>query len=443
MYIKMSSVRTGLVVLFLFLLPWQTRWIFSEGSLPGVSGVWEYGTLGVYVTEVVLWIALLLSMKEVVLCLCQHRRQFGALLALVILAFGSVWWAGLPVIAFWSALHLFEAILLAALLESQRKSWTWLVGAFVAGALIQAFLGLWQFATQFVFSSTLFGMALHDPSQLGTSVVEAGGGRLLRAYGSFPHPNILGAYLAVAATLLIPYYLRAKYFTGRVATMAGFFVLLVGLFVSFSRSAWCGVLLALIFLFTLLLIRSSSEGRKQALRLLALIFILFVALAAIGNTIISERFGGTGRLEQLSRTERLMGFKEAEIVMWAHPWVGTGMGNYTAALAAEFPGREVWSYQPVHDIFVLILAELGIAGMVLILLFAAAFIRFWMIWWRANPTLFATCVSVMMWVIFPPMLLDHYLWSLYPGLMLWGVVAGFWLNQVKINRDKNILSDRT
>src|SRR3990167_6847513 len=41
------------LVALLFLLPWQTIWLTKERFLNGVK--WEYGTLGVYATEILLW----------------------------------------------------------------------------------------------------------------------------------------------------------------------------------------------------------------------------------------------------------------------------------------------------------------------------------------------------------------------------------------------------
>ena len=46
-----------LIYLFLFLLPWQTRLILRHGVLN--NGNWEYGIVGVYGTELILWFLML------------------------------------------------------------------------------------------------------------------------------------------------------------------------------------------------------------------------------------------------------------------------------------------------------------------------------------------------------------------------------------------------
>jgi hypothetical protein len=68
--------------------------------------------------------------------------------------------------------------------------------SFVVSMCVQSAITITQAAFQTIYPSTLFGVAAHYSDLPGTSVVEAGGMRWLRAYGTFPHPNILGVTLA-------------------------------------------------------------------------------------------------------------------------------------------------------------------------------------------------------------------------------------------------------
>src|SRR3989338_3887495 len=47
-----------LIYFFLFIIPWQTRLILRHGVLN--NGNWEYGIVGIYGTEILLWIIVLL-----------------------------------------------------------------------------------------------------------------------------------------------------------------------------------------------------------------------------------------------------------------------------------------------------------------------------------------------------------------------------------------------
>jgi len=44
------------ILLFVFLIPWQARWIISIGKINGRE--WEYGTQSLYATEILLGVIL-------------------------------------------------------------------------------------------------------------------------------------------------------------------------------------------------------------------------------------------------------------------------------------------------------------------------------------------------------------------------------------------------
>src|SRR3989344_7359049 len=59
---KLKTVINYLLLLFLFLLPWQTRWIYQPAMLNG--GFWEYGTQSFYGTEILLWLIVILFLID-------------------------------------------------------------------------------------------------------------------------------------------------------------------------------------------------------------------------------------------------------------------------------------------------------------------------------------------------------------------------------------------
>src|SRR5581483_5207478 len=79
-----------------------------------------------------------------------------------------------------------------------------------AGAVLQGLFATIQFFAQRVAHFPLSGMAPHTASDLGAFVVESGGERWLRAYGSFGSPDLLGGFLAICFVLGLSLYLRAK-----------------------------------------------------------------------------------------------------------------------------------------------------------------------------------------------------------------------------------------
>jgi len=58
--ITISSLLQFCLGLFLFLLPWPTIYIIQEKFVNGYK--WEYGTIGFYATEIILWLTILVFM---------------------------------------------------------------------------------------------------------------------------------------------------------------------------------------------------------------------------------------------------------------------------------------------------------------------------------------------------------------------------------------------
>ncbi len=423
------SLTNGLLVLFLFLLPWQTRLVIER--VPLADGPWEYGVLGVYATELLVWLLVIMSSRPRTPELVRLRAWWLSGLALLVgFAFISLAWAPMPRVGAFAALHLLDAFLVIMLIGRTTLSSRMLTGAFIAGAVIQALLGVLQVVFQFAPASTMLGMALHDPGALGTSVVEAGMGRFLRAYGGLPHPNILGGYLVVALLLVVPFLMREERRERRALLWSVLIVLIAGLLFTFSRSAWIAVAVGLIFFVGAMVPRALPLERRRLFSIVAVFFVAAAVFGVLSRDLILGRVSGETRLETRSRVERLVGAREAGELFRLEPWRGTGVGNYTLALARLVPNKPAWAYQPVHNIPLLILVELGVIGALIVLFSIIAFVSSLRMR-AAPPTPFSLGILAGLSGLIIVSLFDHYLWSLYPGVILVATVLGFWLREAE------------
>lgn len=405
-----TLLRHSLRVLLL-LFPWQTIWIIRERFVDGVK--WEYATVGWYATQGLLWliigIFLLWFFRE-----WQTRGQtkfrltrdrIFALLVLVFTLYAmlSSFWAVDAELASQQALWILEAFLLLFLTlagplpKTQWQKW------FVLGSVLPCVLGIYQFLTQTTFASTLLGLADHPSWQAGTSIIDAENfGRWLRAYGPFTHPNVFGGYLVVAIAAADA--LRRA--DDAPNTSSFFSVILIlqwtALFFTFSRSAW---LAAVLWLVLTVRDRRRTSRRQHWLTL----GVLLTLLTTLYFPLVTTRLFGDSLPEIRAKTERVSGYAEALALWKSRPLLGVGVGNYTIALRNAFPGLPIWTYQPAHNVPLLLLGEIGIIG---VLLLIATVVQFF----RVFPLRFRLCV-----VILPLMLLDHYLISSHAGLLLLGL----------------------
>lgn len=397
-------LANALLLLALFFLSWQTRLIVAEPLLNG--GVWEYGKISFYLLEFVIVAAALLrgwpKLREAGFV---SLLRFGVFLGAVFLSVGSSQALSVSVVA---VTHLLIAGLLFLLVLDERLSKKTIAQAFVLGLLPGVILGIFQVVTGTSPALSWFGLASHVASDPGVSVVAVEGTRILRAYGFLPHPNVFGGYLAIG--LLLSVWIskdERTIFWSAVSALLG-----VGLVLTFSRSAWLGVLFgAGVLLYHVWKTKDVRTWvRVSGAPVMAIVLTALCFFGAISTRTFS---GGDAPLEQRSVSERVSGYQEAVQVFLQHPIVGSGIGAYTVALTQLRPNDPSWSYQPVHNTLLLLLSEVGLLGVIV------------SVWWGMSIVKPHTPLSpsqaplgyALLLTLLPPFLFDHYLFSGW-----WGIV---------------------
>jgi len=260
-----------------------------------------------------------------------------------------------------------------------------------------------------------------DPSVRGASIVQlANGGAWLRAYGTLPHPNILGGF--VLLFLLGPVGLAMR------RPIVGFLpFLLFGagaalLALTFSRSAWLGLAAGALVLAW----KSAYLDRKRLLALgLAAMLASVLALVPLRQAVQARFSSSPTPAEEFSSVARAWLTQQALQLVRERPLTGVGIGGFVIEL-----GRRAgvgYIVEPVHSLPLLAAAELGIPG--LLLMAGLAFtIAPQLVRTQRPETILAGAVLVGLGVTG---LFDHYLWTLAPGRVLFGLMLGLWAGQVK------------
>jgi len=423
--------------LYIFLLPLQTRWIWREDFLNGQY--WEYGSLSLYTTDVV-FVLIVLARLFVFPKMRDSRsltRMSVVIGAFFLISFASTFWSVNNSVSWFAISRLLMGILLFWMLECSKLRWERINTALVSAGVIQAILGIYQFFAQQVAANKYFGMAAHSPDVLGDSVVETVGGRFLRAYGSFPHPNILAGFLVVCLIIIIGYLFKAyrnrsENIVCILFAVTSFVIICYGLILTFSRTAWVVLVLVLLILF----IVSLWHRDQYRLRILAPV-ALWIALVVSFSVFLLPDLWQTrlmgGRLEEQSRVERISLYKNAFQIIGDEWHRGVGIGAYTQALYNQDNSYDVWEYQPVHNIFVLVTAETGVFGGLMFIFFVVEFFRasFWKHWRRLVTTSWFTAYSISFIALLLIGLFDHYLWSIASGITLFWLVLGLWARRYR------------
>lgn len=405
--------------IFLLLLPFQTRYIFSPGIINDTS--WEYGTLSIYISDIALAILTffwILYSQQSSFPKKPLSNMSLTIAALWLITFSSLVWSKNHNLAAFGIVQLTKAALVFFIFRSLSLSKTFLAWLIVISGVIQSTFALLQFIIQRVFASTLLGISEQLPPTLGVSVIETNAGRFLRAYGTLPHPNILGGFLVVCIFFAGFLALTTNPRPRLIATTASIFITFA-LLLTFSRSALLGLVVGLIFCAIL----TTLHQRALAWSWLATIAATLIISALIFLPLLLPRLTANTRLEQLSTTTRVESIQQAVTVLNEHTtwFTGVGIYNYTQAVYNMIDDQKPgWWYQPVHNTPLLVLTEIGVIGSILFLILFLFFIPKTFRWILTPPHAQSSFTPFLMSAIlslFINSLFDHFLWTL-PSMLL-------------------------
>ncbi|HKK53907.1 MAG TPA: O-antigen ligase family protein [Patescibacteria group bacterium] len=429
--LNIKKVIEYLLYFLVFSLPLQTRYIISAWTKDGFS--LEFSTISFYFTDLLIIILVLLTLSVYFKTISSQikNRLWYFLGAFEIFIISSI------IFSYNYKLSLFHyfwfvifALLIWVLITVKYNKLNLLLW-FLAGSLFQGFLGIFQFISQTSFSNKYLGMASHGAFNLGQAVIETASGRWLRAYGSLDHPNIFGALMAIS--LLVSLYLllaqNKKIINYKKLRFSLYFwisslVSFMALFLSFSRLAiGAGFIGTLIIVLYYLFYK---KNYRQVIKVSLTLVLLSVILISIYSQLFFSRLDTSNRLEAKSINERQEQIVEAKTIIKDNLYFGVGVGNYSLVLKDYYPDKDIYELQPVHNSFLLLMAEIGIFGFMAFLVF---FIYLFVIAYSRKQVLYISLWLVLLII----MLAEHWLISLHFGWLLMALISGLILKPINAN----------
>lgn len=232
---------------------------------------------------------------------------------------------------------------------------------------------------------------------------------ILRGYGTFPHPNVLGGVFVMVNIFLV-FLLTKRIKNSGVSEsrrLAEVLLLLVshgGILLSFSRVAiGLGVVFDILVVLTALRIRQRFKN-IVILGGLVILFCVFLVLP----------FSQTPQ----SVSERQFLLNRSIQMMQIRPIFGVGFRNFIPFLSTmPTDARSVVLLQPVHNILLLVLSELGIVGFIGCLWLLRTY------WQMLGVRTLEKLVPLLSLAVLASF--DHYLITLPHGMYLLFVTIGF------------------
>lgn len=276
--------------------------------------------------------------------------------------------------------------------------------------IIIAFSLFWQsllVISQFIFQKSLglwlLGERAFDTSTVSIAHVQFLNTQWLRPYGTFPHPNGVGAFLVISLILIV---YNRRIFSTELQKFLNYtlsVIAIFAIFITFSKAS----ILALVSAFII----NSSKIKEFAVKAAILPILLIIFLLTISQ----------GQIASIA--ERLTLSQTAFNIALINPLFGIGSNNFILELSRLnlFSVSDIRLLQPVHNIFLLILAENGIIGLLLF-----AYLLYCVFINATSKVKIALYVAILIFAS-----VDHYLWTLHQGRFLFFLTTAYILAQKK------------
>jgi hypothetical protein len=387
--------------LWLLLVPTQLGkhfWL-TESYVAGIKV--DYLSIILYLTDIV-WLGWVFSLKKE-----RKKNKIGRILAILLVILVNVWVAEARWVAVYRWLRMGQWVVTVWLVtKNKQKIKENLLKVVPIWILMEVFLAVSQVAKGGSLEGIWYwlGERRFSFGSVGIAQMRWGNEATIRAYGSFSHPNSLAGFLLLA---WVWWKEETHLPAGKRETRIWYWVVnwsaILGIILAGSRTVWVLTLLTWIL-----------ETRNKKLKIKRVLGRILIGLG-VGAMVL----GLVGREYELKSFlggwdsqgwQKRMSLNMSALKMIADsPIFGVGAGNFTKRLSEYQKGSFYW-LQPVHNILLLALSEIGIVGV--------------MVFWN----FLKRCLKKINWwmgaIIIVTGLVDHYWLTLPQNTWLLAIILG-------------------
>jgi hypothetical protein len=383
-----------LMLVLIFLIPFQRRFyrLLHDFSVSLIHPDWHFPAyfeihLDWFITDFIMLALILGSLRFIRWRSFLWEGQQKYLTVFLLMALVSIIGSGYGSypLHYWRWLHwALPALAFYAIGQKVLENFTAIAKVAVASSLLQCAIAIPQYFVQHSLGLKWLGeQTLISRHFLGAHFPMAGGSvsifdrlfnivrshdYVIRAYGTLPHPNILGGMMVFG--ILMTYYL---YGLGKRRGLLG---LLIGvqafcLVITYSRSAlyaWCCATVIWLALDYFREKKISSIAWISGVSFLVCLVCFYPQLFERGGVV------SYNSVTQGSDVFRLTLQDVGISMMRLHPLLGVGFNNYYVAIQTFVEAQQV-APMYVHNIYLLLGAEVGILGLLPFMAFCLAVLK--------------------------------------------------------------------
>lgn len=365
-----SWVASTFFLLFLIIIFFPIRYVFPTTSSLTTGLYSDFTSISLYLSDIFLFIAFIfilwsnnwnikLWLKNKLILLLIIWLILGTFIFKNSISGLNIWYFAkfveLTIVSYGTTILIFKS-------QPPRVKTLLLLAVFVCLGTLQSVIGLLQFINQSPIGLNLIGEQVIYPNLWGVAKIVSGGTAYIRAYGTFPHPNVFSAFLVI--TILINIYLLISTTWKRITLTwlnLALFINTLGLTATFSRGAFLALGLGLVVYFGVLMIKHSA--RIYLSILLKILLALVLAFMIFKPWLLSR-----ATISDQASVERKIYNQTALNIINDKPIFGLGVGESVLEMKRYSPvALNPWQIQPIHNFFLLSAAEIGIPGMLILL----------------------------------------------------------------------------
>ena len=414
-WLKLKKIKPELILFWLFVIsiPWQKRHIFNLDQAQIDGHFLEWSAVSLYLSDILIGLCFLAWFIRGLSSLIRKVEKKGEIIekgkfTLLYFLLGAFLLVGITSLAVnysfdnynvFRLIKLAEFILLFLFIVKYINTFKlklFTISVFIATAFFQSIVAIIQYLKQGSIGLTAFGETVLSPEMVNVAKIILDGNKVLRAYGTFPHANALSGFLVLALIFVFSLVLlkikdlglfrekgekhqwrSVKFFS---VNSENFWLCIISIIicilfwaltVTYSRTAWFGLLFAasvLVILFSrrvYLALKSINKKRINYRNFLPIILvILFIAVIfAVYYPAISTRAVLADQAGDMAVTNRTFYNEKAIEMIEKNLIFGVGVGNFVLRID-EYVNFDIqwWQYQPVHSMYLLIGSEIGLLG---------------------------------------------------------------------------------
>ena len=277
-----------------------------------------------------------------------------------------------------------------------------LFNTFFYSLVIFSVIGISQFVLGRTLGGPLYllGERSFNISTPGIALTQILGRSFMRAYSTFSHPNSFAGYLGLGLMVLLSIFSKNEL----IKKVWGILIICLAFILTFSLSAAVGVITcATLFL----LVNKKFFNAKKVIFFPAAFLLISLALPFVSNIVLNSKPNLPENVSQ-----RLDLSSAAGSMISTKFLLGEGLNTFVVnEPKIKYLGTYLWTLQPVHNIFLLIFSETGIAGI--------SFFYFLLIKLTKRSLLFSgTTFYLSLFFILTSGLFDHYWFTLQQNMFL-------------------------